>query len=739
MSREARETRIPLPGLTMMLLAIVAAFFGWMIWQSAETDRLVENQQDEAERRKQALLDPDASLRERIRAIDAWSEEGLSAVPHLLGEIKHSSPAVREAVALALGRIRPWQPQVVEALVGQLQDAEDRVRDAAGGSLCHISETDPSLLASHLPRLASLLDGSDQQMRNDILMVLGRSEIGPDTYVEVLRLTESAQPAARRVAAAVIRRLDRADPESIKALRRLLDDADAAVRGEAFRTLATFGAVTVDESLAALTSEDDSVRSVACVALQSFGSDAAPATDDLRQLLETGWGRDLVLETLGAIGPAAEAAVQDVQELLAGATDAVAASPEAYDAGRQRAIAVRCLARISTDESLVLPILKQDLVGRNRWASGFAGQTLREFYPDRTRELVPELVVALAEADTEQARALLNALGAIGPEAAAAVPALVDLLKAERPRELDGTFESAMQALGQIGPAAADAAPVLAELLQSQLDTSAGLGVLRALYGIGVPSPAAERILIEFIEPNLPLLSQDPGRVALPPHFYLAVLTLGRVGANSKSAYRTISAVQQALEQRPSTSVHASQPPPHWNVRVLWALAEVGVRPDETVDVLLRALDESRSHLPRTRDEIWSERTLAGSGTSTPMIEVIAIRGLGLFPECSARSVPVLTKVLEGDRHAARVAAVLALRNFGEAARAAEPQLRRIAEDPLSQADPVLRSIGRGEPTPRLPVDADPPPDPIWEYQRQLGIVSLGDAARVALERNAGR
>jgi hypothetical protein len=347
---------------------------------------------------------------------------------------------------------------------------------------------------------------------------------------------------------------------------------------------------------------------------------------------------------------------------------------------------------------------------------------------------------------------VLSALAGIGPDAAGAVPALVDLLEAERSSGNDVTIQAyAVQALGCIGPAAADAVPAIASVLRAHAQSNPGLDsrrndsswetliVLRSLYHIGVRSSEAERVLIGFIERNLPLVSENAQQTDLPSHFYLAVLTLGRAGAGSERAYRTISAVQQALEQRTSAS-HANQPPFHWDQYVLWALADAGVRPDDTVDVLLRALDESRARSAATGD-VWNDSTLTAvyTGNSTPLFELVAIRGLGLFPECSERSLPVLMKTLEGDHHTARVAAVLALGELGEAARAAEPRLRRVAEDPISHADPVLTSAARGESTPRMFVDADLLPDPIWDFQPQLSAVSLGEAAREALERIAGR
>ena len=84
--------------------------------------------------------------------------------------------------------------------------------------------------------------------------------------------------------------------------------------------------------------------------------------------------------------------------------------------------------------------------------------------PD-TKALVSFLRGALIEQEYRYHRAdVMNALGQLGPAAAAAVPELVSLLKDKKlnaPELLQLT-----SALARIGPAAKDAAPFLAQLLK---------------------------------------------------------------------------------------------------------------------------------------------------------------------------------------------------------------------------------------------------------------------------------
>ena len=124
------------------------------------------------------------------------------------------------------------------------------------------------------------------------------------------------------------------------------------------------------------------------------------------------------------------------------------------------------------------------------------------------------------------------ALGHLGPDAKAAVPALIKTLRAEgdtyRQWEVAETRQAAAIALGHIGPAAESAVPALIEALQ---DKSNGAIFLRpaaatALGEIGQP--------VEQVVPTLTGVLR--GRTISDPEIEPAVRALGRIGPGSEAA-----------------------------------------------------------------------------------------------------------------------------------------------------------------------------------------------------------
>ncbi len=99
---------------------------------------------------------------------------------------------------------------------------------------------------------------------------------------------------------------------------------------------------------------------------------------------------------------------------------------------------------------------------------------------------------ALKDEEGSVRKVAAEALGGIGPEAKAAVPALIEALKDP---EGDVRREAA-QTLGQIGPEAKAAVPALSEALKdTEWEVRSGAG--RALGGIGPEAKAAIPALIE--------------------------------------------------------------------------------------------------------------------------------------------------------------------------------------------------------------------------------------------------
>ena len=127
----------------------------------------------------------------------------------------------------------------------------------------------------------------------------------------------------------------------------------------------------------------------------------------------------------------------------------------------------------------------------------------------------------LRDKDDKVRRALAGILGRIGPAAAAAVPALIEML---RDKDHDvGKNAIAAEALERIGPAAKTAVPALTELLREK-DVKICIVAAHALGGIGPEAKAAVPALAEF-------LRGPDSRIR-----HVAVTALGNIGPGAEAA-----------------------------------------------------------------------------------------------------------------------------------------------------------------------------------------------------------
>jgi HEAT repeat protein len=177
----------------------------------------------------------------------------------------------------------------------------------------------------------------------------------------------------------------------------------------------------VQAYIKALKSADVDVRRQAAVALEKLGPDAKSAVPALQAALRDPdqFVRRFAARALGAIGPAAAPAVNDLVQMLR------AENREEAEA------AVSALAKIGKP----------------------AVQPLAKFLESSND---PQMVIQVAKA-----------LGGMGPDAAAAVPALIEKLK--NPPKVPAILAAIVEALGNIGPAARDAVPVIKDLMADKL------------------------------------------------------------------------------------------------------------------------------------------------------------------------------------------------------------------------------------------------------------------------------
>ena len=159
--------------------------------------------------------------------------------------------------------------------------------------------------------------------------------------------------------------------------------------------------------------------------------------------------RELVVQALGAAGKQVTAVPPALAQLL-----------KQDPAPGFRVLAAKALADLATAPEISVPALIAALADPSADVRKAAALALGEF-PGSAESILPSLVAALA--DKAVASAVLSTLARFGAGAAAALPALMQLVAAP---DTDGLLRlQAVKVLGSIGGAAASAAPECVKLL----------------------------------------------------------------------------------------------------------------------------------------------------------------------------------------------------------------------------------------------------------------------------------
>ena len=142
-------------------------------------------------------------------------------------------------------------------------------------------------------------------------------------------------------------------------------------------------------------------------------------------------------------------------------------------------------------------------------------------------EAIPNLIEALKDQYGVVREVPVIALGNIGPDARAAVPALIEALNVEQ----EWIRRRAAWALGKIGPGARAAVPALIEALRDE-NRRVGVSAHYALFRI-VSHPEAIPNLIEALRQGTHLVREDAARV------------LGNIGPDAKAAVSALAEAQK--------------------------------------------------------------------------------------------------------------------------------------------------------------------------------------------------
>jgi HEAT repeat protein len=360
-------------------------------------------------------LAAEGELDERLQAILALAEIGpaaADAAPALVQALESNEPLLRSAAAFALGRAR-------------VTAADDALARAAGG--------DDAFLGSIAAWARAEIHPEDHALVADALARLRRG-------------LSTDSPTIRRGAVSglsdIAENLDEAGRTALAAeFVALLDDQDAEVDLAAGAALVRLGAVAVPALRRRLA--EPGCRLQAMGVLEAIGEPAAAAVSELTAFLSDP-DPEVASEaavTLGAVGPAADSAVEPLLRLLGDETPAEVRYTAAFALGRIGPAAKAALPRLvelakSSDE-----ILATVAVWSAMKIEPADSALFDTAIPLLRRALRGEREIARLEAAV--------ALGDIGPAAKSAIP-LLELVSEDDPNR--DVREAAAHALTKIRP-----------------------------------------------------------------------------------------------------------------------------------------------------------------------------------------------------------------------------------------------------------------------------------------------
>jgi HEAT repeat protein len=403
-------------------------------------------------------------------------------VEELLTLLKSAPLATKIAVAELLGELRSDAAPAVAALVQLSSENQPALQATIARTLGEIAENSEAAL----PALSKLATNAAPTVRTQALLALGRfGGRAADQVATLQSALKDAEPAVRMAAAEALAELGSAAAPAIAALSEALKDAE--------------GAVTIR-------------------AAEALGRIGAPAVGALSKLMDDPQFGGLAVHMLGTMGPAARPALPRIVELLKkqGALperelclaiamiggDPRTVGPVLRDVMNRkdspaRAAAVYALGRIGDKAAIkdITNLVESDDPAL-RLASAWALLQFDPNNPDYIKLAVPRLIQGLTHELAGVRLESVRTLGQLGPKAAAAQSALVDLLAKEQERPVR---IAAAIAVSELGPGTKSAVPALSQLALSN-DIPARRAAMYALGRIGEPAGEAAAMLQEKIK-----------------------------------------------------------------------------------------------------------------------------------------------------------------------------------------------------------------------------------------------
>jgi HEAT repeat protein len=520
----------------------------------------------------------------RAAAEALWTfKKDAAAVTAMVQDLKNGDHFTRESAAQTLGRLGPEAKAAVPALVEVLKEADPFLRSAAALALWQIDKH-----PSALPALTeNLKDSTSPGVRSRAAWALG--SIGGDAKAAIPALAEALKdnPWTRAEnsgfhtsVALALWQIDR-HPTAIPALIECLKEPEATRRIEAAHGLGAIGAdagAAVPVLAELLKDEKSSVRVSAALALGAMGAKAKAAVPALLQAAQVQLTREpepppsapkgfLGLLTVRAAlhgepyveairdgGPADKAGLKS-GDTIVGVNGTKVASMKEFRAAMDK-------LKLNPGDKIVFAVdrgMDQPVsitVTASEWPKAGETRPLLGFGPSRVAALEalwkinehPMVVPGLAEIlkDDQEGWRAAFALGRLGPKAKAAVPALVEALRAVN----GATRLESASALGRIG-VAAEAAPALVEAFKDK-DGRMRCFAAAALWKIK-KDPAAVAVLVKALDD--PELRTDAAEALWKMNRHSAAvraliksrnaLALGRIGLEWQAS---VTALAEALK-----------------------------------------------------------------------------------------------------------------------------------------------------------------------------------------------
>lgn len=550
-----------------------------------------------------------------------WPEALLNGLTHLWGDqilvqaIKDENVNVRLTSIFFLEKIGP-EDWVIDELVQALGDENAEVWSAASWAIGDIPP------AEKVSILLQALENDDWRVRKGAAQAL--EQLGPEKAADAVpslihSLNKDENTNVRLAVAAALRRMKTAD--AIPAFSRALND------------------------------EDERIRQISAQALTEIGSEAADAVSALIPGLEdedkaVRWA---VAQALAAIGPAAESAVPSLTTAL----------DDEY--WRVRQAAAEALQSIGPGAETAVPALIQTtenaLIDYHFRLFAAASGALVNI----GNKSVPALIQVLEEGNVNGRQAAAGVLGAIGPEAADAMPVLTQALTDE-----DGWVRlAAFYALSHISPVEKFEFSTPLELENERLDPETSADIITFIQTTEGSDWMSIRAAVEKLG------GIGPGNGLVSTHIQnlesedistrqRAAQALNRFGPDAAKA---VPALIRAYDDEKS---YVRSP-------VIVALGKIGSETREAIPILVQALWDRDSqiswHAGQSLGKIGAEEGVV-PGLAQALAEgefntrSAAADGLALIGPDAIDAVPVLIQALQDDEKWIRDRSLLALKSI---------------------------------------------------------------------------